>query len=546
VVTLRSAYGLVGHTGTVAGKPVAFTELRSTYHHELDSVIGFQQFNDPAAITSAQTFQQAAQNIGYTFNWFYADADHTAYFNSGTQPLRAANTDPDKPILAQAAYEWQNWVPAANTSAVVPASQHAQSVDQDYYISWNNKQAADFSSDWGNGAVHRADLLEDRVSALVSAGGVTRTKLVEAMEDAAIVDLRADQVLPEILDVIGSDTGDPGQSAAVAALRAWQQSGSHRREAAKGDGTYQHAEAIRVLDAWWPLLVEGEFTPALGGSLYGALTAVAPINESPSGGQNGSGAAGEGIGASQPHKGSAFQHGWWAYVDKDVRSVLGRTVASPLDRTYCGGGDLAACRQMLLTTLSAAIATPITTVYPPDDYCDAGDQVCADAIVHRAMGGITVPRITWQNRPTYQQVVEFPARRTDSLANLASGATATASDYQDAIVVSYPPKKAIDGDTSTRWASKTVATAWIKVDLGAVRPVGRVVLNWADQYAVRYTIEVSSDNSTWRTVHTTTAGRGGVENRAFTGTDARYVRISCLQKATDNRYSLYEIGVYGR
>ncbi|WP_299531458.1 penicillin acylase family protein [uncultured Streptomyces sp.] len=547
LVTRRSAYGLVSHTGTVAGKPVAFTALRSTYHHDIDSVIGFQQFNDPAEITSAQTFQQAARNVGYTFNWFYADADHTAYYNSGTNPVRADGTDPDRPILAERAREWKDWDPAANTSAVTAPAAHPQSVDQDYYISWNNKQADGFASGWGNGSVHRADLLDTRVSALVDAGGVTRTQLVKAMEDAATVDLRAEEVLPTVLDVVATaPVTDPAQAAAVAKLRAWQQAGSHRRETAKGSGVYADADAVRILDAWWPLLVEGTFKSTLGEGLYRALTTVAPINESPSGGQNGTGGAASGIAAGEAHKGSAFQHGWWSYVDKDLRSVLGRAVGSPLDRPYCGGGSVAACRRTLLSTLATAAATPAATVYPGDAQCDPGAQVCADSIVHRAMGGITVPRIAWQNRPTYQQVVEFPARRGDSLANLAVGASATASDHQDAVVVSYPPKKAVDQDPSTRWASKTVATAWITVDLGAVRQVGRTTLDWADQYARAYRIEVSTDNAAWRTVHTTTAGRGGVENRAFTPTEARYVRIQCLERATDNRYSIDEIGVHGR
>lgn len=547
LVTRRGAYGLVTHTGTVGGRPVAYSALRSTYHHELDSVIGFQQFNDPAEITSARSFQAAAQNVGYTFNWFYADADHTAYYNSGTNPVRAAGTDPDQPVWARPAHEWRNWDPAANTSDVTPPAAHPQSVDQDYYISWNNKQAKGFASDWGNGAVHRADILDTRVAALVAAGDVTRTGLVKVMEEAATVDLRADTVLPLLLDVIGTaEVTDPAQAAAVAKLRAWLSDGPVRRETAKGSRVYAHADAIRVLDAWWPLLVEGSFTPALGDDLYRALTAVAPINESPSGGQNGSGAAGSGIAAGEAHKGSAFQHGWWAQVHKDLRSVLGRPVSSPLDRTYCGGGSLAECRRILLTTLAAAAATPASAVYPSDKHCGAGEQVCADSIVHRAMGGITVPRIAWQNRPTYQQVVEFPARRTDDLTDLAAGARATASDHQDAVVVSYPPRNAVDGDPSTRWASRTVATAWISLDLGAVRRVGRVTLRWSDQYARRYRVEVSSDNAVWRTVHTTTAGRGGVENRAFDPVDARHVRIVCLERGTENRYSLSEIGIFGR
>ncbi|OEV10121.1 penicillin acylase family protein [Streptomyces nanshensis] len=415
VVSLRSAYGLVSHTGKVDGKPVAFTALRSTYHHDADSVIGFQKFNDPSAVTSARSFQKAARDVGYTFNWFYADADHTAYYNSGDNPVRSKNTDPDQPIRAGTAYEWKDWDPEANTSAVTPPAEHPQSLDQDYSVSWNNKQAKGFSAGWGNGSVHRGDLLDTRVAKLVKEGSVTRAKLVGAMEEAASADLRAEKVLPELLDVIGSsEVTDPELARTVGQLREWEKSGAQRREAAKDDGVYAHAEAIRVLDAWWPLLVEGEFKPRLGDELYTSLSSLAPVNESPSGGQNSGGGGDDGaggVGASQPHKGSALQHGWWSFVDKDLRTVQGEDVRSPLDRPYCGGGSLAECRTMLLRTLGEAAATPAEKTYPGDKECDAGDQVCADSIVHRAMGGITVPRIAWQNRPTYQQVVEFPARR---------------------------------------------------------------------------------------------------------------------------------------
>ncbi|MET7717199.1 hypothetical protein [Streptomyces sp. NPDC005407] len=56
-------------------------------------------------------------------------------------------------------------------------------------------------------------------------------------------------------------------------------------------------------------------------------------------------------------------------------------------------------------------AKPATEVYPADDSCKAGEQWCSDAIIHRALGGITHPAISRQNRPTYQQVVEFPFHR---------------------------------------------------------------------------------------------------------------------------------------
>ncbi|NJA60665.1 penicillin acylase family protein, partial [Streptomyces sp. NEAU-H3] len=70
-----------------------------------------------------------------------------------------------------------------------------------------------------------------------------------------------------------------------------------------------------------------------------------------------------------------------------------------------------ACRTTLLTTLAQAAAVPADQVYPGDDSCKAGDQWCSDAIIHRALGGITHAPFQWQNRPTYQQVVEFPRHR---------------------------------------------------------------------------------------------------------------------------------------
>ncbi|NUS12432.1 MAG: penicillin acylase family protein [Streptomyces sp.] len=399
----RTAYGPVEYRATVGGKPVAYTQLRSSYRHEADSILGFQELNDPGFVHDPASFQAAARDINYTFNWFYADSQHTAYYNSGTNPVRADGVDPSFPVWAQAAYDWRGWDPATNTASYTPPAQHPQSVDQDYYISWNNKQAPGYTSaGFGNGSVHRGDLLNDRVKALVQAGGVTRSALAKAMADAALTDLRGEDVLPDLLQVIGSaPVTDPQEAAAVQQLTAWQAAGTKRHETSPGSHAYANADAVRVMDAWWPLLVQGEFQPGLGSDLYTALTADLTVDESPSAGHGPTGS----------HAGSAFQYGWWSYVDKDLRGVLGRPVAGPLAHPYCGGGQLTACRDMLLSTLKQAAAVPATTVYPGDDGCSAGDQWCADSIVQRPLGGVTDDRISWQNRPTYQQVVEFPSHR---------------------------------------------------------------------------------------------------------------------------------------
>ncbi|WP_447008319.1 penicillin acylase family protein [Saccharothrix isguenensis] len=534
LVMHRTKYGLVQSRAKVDGKFVAYTSLRSTYLHEVDSIIGFQEFNDPDAIRSAADFQRAAEHIGYAFNWFYVDSRDTAYFNSGANPVRKASVDPHLPVKAEPAYEWEGWNADRNTATYTPFAQHPNSINQDYYISWNNKQALDYSaSGYGNGSVHRGDLLDDRVRALIARGPVTRASLTRAMAEAGVADLRAEQVLPDLLRVI--DTAavtDPAVASAVAKLRDWQRSGSLRKETSRGSKAYGHAEAIRVLDAWWPMLVEAQFKPGLGDGLYAQLTRALQVGEPPSDAHG-----------TAPHKGSSFQYGWWSYVDKDLRAVLGDRVDGPLGARYCGGGSLAACRQVLLDSLRAAAAKPATSVYPGDASCAAGDQWCADTIVHRSMGGITHDKVNWQNRPTYQQVVQFPSRRGTNLANLAAGATASASSHERGWFPS-PPSNAVDGKPDTRWASDWSDPQWLQVDLGSTRTVGRVVLSWEAAYARAYRIELSTDGSTWRTVYTTSVGDGGRDLASFTPGAARFVRMTGIQRGTGYGYSIYELEVY--
>ncbi|MFD9483523.1 penicillin acylase family protein [Streptomyces sp. NPDC059991] len=399
----RTNYGIVTARATVGGKQIAYTALRSTYRHEADSIIGFQMFNDPAYVKDAATFQQAAQHVDYAFNWFYADSRTAAYYNSGKNPVRNPAVDPSLPIAADRAYEWQGFDPAYNTADYTPPAQHPQSVGQDYYISWNNKQAKDYTAaGFGNGSVHRGNLLDDRVKGLVAQGGVTRAALTRAMAQAAVTDLRGEDVLPELLKVIRSaPVTDQRLATAVQQLESWKADGTQRRETAQGSHTYTHPEAVRLMDAWWPLMIEAEFRPGLGDGLYSALTSNLSTDEAPSAGHGPTGA----------HAGSAFQYGWWSYADKDLRTVLGEPVAGPLGRAYCGGGQLSACRDVLLNTLGQAAAKTPAQVYPGDAGCAAGNQWCADSIVQRPLGGIAQNAINWQNRPTYQQVVEFASHR---------------------------------------------------------------------------------------------------------------------------------------
>jgi len=532
----RTKYGLVSHRGAVAGRPVAFTRLRSTYQREVDAAAGFSMFGDPDRVNSPQTFQQVAYRVGFAFNFFYADAHHIAYLASGDNPVRPAGADANLPTKADPAYEWAGWNPDTNAAQYTPISQHPQVVDQDYLTSWNNKQAPGYNAADGNfsfNAVFRSQPLDDGIRRLLAGGGTaTRASLTAAMERAALTDLVGDKVLPLMLRVIGTaPVTDPALQAAVDGLTAWVAAGALRRSAGPGATTYDNSQAIRYLDAWWPRFVQAAFGPSLGASLYGSLTAVQPVDERPS------------------HVGSAFQHGWGGYASKDLRSVLGDPVQGPLPQRFCGsagGGGIAACRAVLLDTLQQAMTAPATEVYPGDADCAAGDQFCHDAIIHQPMGGITQDRTHWQNRPTFQQVIEFPAGRGDNVANLAAGRPATASSVESGLFYSLPARNAVDGDLGTRWGSWWSDPQYLRVDLGSVRQVGRVVLNWEAAYGRAYRIEVGNTGSDWRTVFSTAAGDGGVDVIGFTPTQARYVRMYGTQRGTRYGYSLWEFAVYAQ
>jgi len=104
----------------------------------------------------------------------------------------------------------------------------------------------------------------------------------------------------------------------------------------------------------------------------------------------------------------------------------------------------------------------------------------------------------------------------------------------------------VDGNRGTRWSSNWSDPQWLRVDLGAPRPVARVALRWEAAYARGYRVEVSDDGATWRTVFATTGGDGGLDEVAFTPTVARYLRVYGTARATSFGYSLYELEIYSR
>jgi len=86
----------------------------------------------------------------------------------------------------------------------------------------------------------------------------------------------------------------------------------------------------------------------------------------------------------------AFDAGVYSQVDKDLRQVLGRPVTGVWSQTYCGHGDLAACRLALWQSLSSGAVSLQREFGSP-----------AVASWQRKPG---VAAMEWVHRPTFQQV----------------------------------------------------------------------------------------------------------------------------------------------
>jgi acyl-homoserine lactone acylase PvdQ len=356
-----TVHGPVVGYATSGGKRVAIALDRSTRGRELLAAIPFQMLST-AAVKTPQQFFSTMSGFELTFNWFYADSAHIAVYSSGRLPLRAPGVNPALPTNGNGSYEWRGFLAAnAHPHAVDPASGQI--------VNWNNKPAAGFGAaddNWTYGSVHRVDLLNARVTPLKRA---TPAGVVSAMNDAATKDLRQTLVplLAKVMNAIPPPTQRAGE--ALKDLQGWDGS----RLDANGDGLVD-APGAALMDAWWPKLAVAVLQPVLG-PLTDELQRLNPISDDASA------------------QGSSYGSGWYEYVDKDLRSLLGETVAGAFSTRYCGGGDLKTCAASLWQALDPAAAA-------------------ADANRERiSFGAFLTDTMRWTNRPTFQQVVQFRTHR---------------------------------------------------------------------------------------------------------------------------------------
>ena len=376
----ETVHGPVSGTVTVDGKPYAVANLRSTRGREVAGAFIGASLNE-GAIHSAKDLRKVASGFGFTFNLFYVDHRDIAFFSSGRLPLRAPGTNPSLPTLGTGEYEWRGFL---------SARKHPQAINPKSGViaNWNNKPAAGFGAadnNWTYQSVHRDDMLS---------GFRRRNRLhdvLSVLNRAATQDLRAREVWPVINRVLsGGPAPDSRSQQAADLVNAWVSRGASRLDRDL-DGKIDDPGAA-VLDQSWDQLSEAVLRPVLGdlaapGGLLGQL--IAPDN------------------SPRMSNGSAYGGGWYGYVDKDLRSLLGEPVRGAYSRRYCGNGDLATCRVSLWAVIqSSADALAASQGTDPNAWR-------ADATVERIrfVPGVLSATGRWTNRPTLQQLMEFDGHR---------------------------------------------------------------------------------------------------------------------------------------
>jgi len=134
-----------------------------------------------------------------------------------------------------------------------------------------------------------------------------------------------------------------------------------------------------------------------------------------------------------------------------------------------------------------------------------------------------------------------PSPKTNPAGNnLALGKPTAASSTE---ANAFDARFAVDGDTGTRWSSQWSDPQWIRVDLGSLWSVSGVKLQWETAHATQYTIQTSTDGTTWTVVKAVVNGAGGTENLSFPAVPARYVMIFGTHRSTGYGYSLWELEI---
>jgi acyl-homoserine lactone acylase PvdQ len=364
-----TVYGPVQGTVTVRGKPYAITLRRSTYAQDGLSLAALRDMTLGRAQHPANFFR-AANEFGFTFNWVYANRRRTAYFSSGLLPRRAPETNKLLPARGNGQFDW---------TAFLQRLEHPHTVGgpNGLFRNWNNKPAPL----WQTGDDNHSYQSIQRV--VMYDGWPRRARIedvVSIMNRAATEDLRATRVWPVINRVLSSGPAPDALTAQAADLvTAWGDAGGSVLDSDL-DG-FIDAPGAAVMEAAWDRLADAVLSPVLG-PLVDELAELVTRHDS-----------------------FGYEFGWYGYVDKDLRTLLGDGVRGRYKLRYCGRGVPETCRASLWAAMQQASAE-LAVAQGPDP---TAWRTPATRI--QFIPGFIPDTMRFTNRSTFQQVIRFARRR---------------------------------------------------------------------------------------------------------------------------------------
>lgn len=373
----RTRHGPVLRYGSVDGRPVAFSLERSSRGWEVLSALALRRLN-MNGVASPADFLDVTEDITFSGNWFWIDADDAAYAHVGRYPIRKAGASTEFPTWGTGEWEWQGVLdPGLQPHAVNPETGILQS--------WNNKVADGWRTaddDWGNVGPHRVDLLAGPArDAAQGDGDLTLSELVDIHTRAGSTDLRGAGVLPAIIGVLDSGPAPSRRLAQVLeTLRDWAEAGAFRRDR-NNDWMYDHP-GVPLMDAYFERAVKTAFA-----DLDGLWDILRPA-----------------LDAGPKNDGSSFGYGWYGLLWRDLRRLQGLEPG----RAHCGGGDLTACRAALWDALDRAqqevarAQLPWNATDPP-----AWTKSTVRERIWFLPYVFNPSSVRWSNRPAYEIAVTF-------------------------------------------------------------------------------------------------------------------------------------------
>jgi acyl-homoserine lactone acylase PvdQ len=323
----RTIHGPVFGYAHVHHRLVALSRKRASYGKDVLDLLFYHDLAH-GLVHNVHQFFKAASETPQTFNSFYADDKDIGVFTSGLVPIRPSNVDQDLPINGTGKEEWRGWLSFKN---------HPQGINppNGEIVNWNNRTEAGYEApddNWMYGALHRALLLMNNLG---RGRNLTPARIVSAMNEAATQDVREVEFEPVLSKLLhGGRAPDARDAKMLALLDAWYRHGGSRldRTDASGIGNITDPGAA-IMDAAWTRLASAWASTVLGSKLATQLASFMTPFQAPPGGQ---------------------EEGWYGYMYKDLRTMLGEHVKGKFAVRYCGGGSLKRCRELLWGAITKA------------------------------------------------------------------------------------------------------------------------------------------------------------------------------------------------